>query len=65
MKVVLITGFESFNVELYKKAAVALARACPGISLRVFSDRDLGGWGLGRQAHLPHARCGGRQGPHR
>lgn len=42
MKVVLITGFESFNVELYKKAAVALARACPGISLRVFSDRDLG-----------------------
>ncbi len=42
MKVVLITGFESFNVDLYKKAAVALARACPGFSLRVFSDRDLG-----------------------
>lgn len=42
MKVVLVTGFESFNVDLYKKAAVALARACPGISLRVFSDRDLG-----------------------
>lgn len=42
---VLITGFESFNVELYKKAAVALARACPGFSLRVFSDRDLGAMG--------------------
>lgn len=42
MKVVLITGFESFNVDLYKKAAVQLAAACPGISLRVFSDRDLG-----------------------
>jgi len=45
--VVLITGFESFNVDLYKKAAVVLARACPGLSLRVFSDRDLGTWGLG------------------
>lgn len=42
MKVVLVTGFESFNVELYKQAAVALARAVPGLSLRVFSDRDLG-----------------------
>ncbi|EFN54112.1 hypothetical protein CHLNCDRAFT_25038 [Chlorella variabilis] len=42
MKVVLITGFESFNLDLYKQAAVALGRACPAISLRVFSDRDLG-----------------------
>ena len=41
VKIVLITGFESFNVDLYKRAAVALARACPGISLRVFSDRDI------------------------
>lgn len=50
VKAVLITGFESFNVDLYKKAAVALARACPGISLRVFSDRDLGapGGAVGR-----------------
>ena len=39
---VLITGFESFNVELYKKAAVQLARVLPGMSVRVFSDRDLG-----------------------
>ena len=38
----LITGFESFNVELYKKAAVQLARVLPGMSVRVFSDRDLG-----------------------
>ncbi len=42
LKIVLITGFESFNVDLYKKAAVQLARVCPGVSLRVFSDRDLG-----------------------
>ena len=42
VKVVLITGFESFNVELYKKAAVQLARVLPGMSVRVFSDRDLG-----------------------
>lgn len=42
------------------QAAVALARACPAISLRVFSDRDLGGLLLplccctqsGRQVHL-------------
>lgn len=42
LKIVLITGFESFNVDLYKKAAVQLARVCPAISLRVFSDRDIG-----------------------
>lgn len=51
LKIVLITGFESFNVDLYKKAAVQLARMCPAISLRVFSDRDIGGgdaWGLGK-----------------
>ena len=41
VKIVLISGFESFNVELYKRAAVELARSSPGISLRVFSDRDI------------------------
>lgn len=63
MKVVLITGFESFNVELYKKAAVQLAAACPGISLRVFSDRDLGGWrgccGVAAAAWLVQRGCCG------
>ena len=41
-KIVLVAGFESFNAELYRRAAVQLARLCPGISLRVFSDRDIG-----------------------
>jgi magnesium chelatase subunit H len=39
---VLVTGFESFNLALYRRAAVALARACSGARLQVFSDRDLG-----------------------
>ncbi len=37
----LITGFESFNVALYKQAARRLARSAPGIQLTVFSDRDI------------------------
>lgn len=42
VRVVLITGFESFNMDLYKRVAVTIARSCPNVSLRVFSDRDLG-----------------------
>lgn len=49
LKIVLITGFESFNVDLYKKAAVQLARVCPAISLRVFSDRDIGACSMGKR----------------
>lgn len=63
MKVVLITGFESFNLDLYKQAAVALGRACPAISLRVFSDRDLGerwlamsGWAQAARAETGDGR---------
>ncbi len=42
VKIVLITGFESFNVELYKRAAVSLSRGgSSGIALKVFSDRDI------------------------
>lgn len=41
VRVVLITGFESFNSELYKRAAVALSRSGYAISVRVFSDRDI------------------------
>ncbi|GAB4822001.1 hypothetical protein N2152v2_009047 [Parachlorella kessleri] len=54
LKIVLVTGFESFNVDLYKKAAVQLARVCPAISLRVFSDRDIGP----RQAEIEAALRG-------
>lgn len=42
VRIVLITGFESFNVELYKRAAVSLSRnRTSGIVLKVFSDRDI------------------------
>ena len=40
-RVVLISGFESFNVRLYKKAAKKVAKRCPGVELVVFSDRDI------------------------
>lgn len=35
------SGFESFNVKLYKDVARRLSAAVPGVSLEVFSDRDL------------------------
>jgi magnesium chelatase subunit H len=42
VKIVLITGFESFNVELYKRAAVSLSRGgSSGIAIKVYSDRDI------------------------
>mmetsp|Transcript_1572 Transcript_1572/g.5385 ORF Transcript_1572/g.5385 Transcript_1572/m.5385 type:complete len:1547 (-) Transcript_1572:1607-6247(-) len=40
-RIVLITGFESFNVRLYEDVASAIAQRCPGLELRVFSDRDI------------------------
>jgi len=40
-RIVLITGFESFNVGLYAQVAEELRRRAPGVDLRVFSDRDL------------------------
>ena len=40
-RIVLISGFESFNVGLYRKAARNLARRCPNVELVVFSDRDI------------------------
>ncbi|MEH2310383.1 MAG: magnesium chelatase subunit H [Nostoc sp.] len=39
-RIVLVAGFESFNVDLYRKAAF-LANRCPELDIRVFSDRDL------------------------
>ncbi len=35
MQVVLVSGFESFNVELYKQAAQQLKRQAPHIQLKV------------------------------
>ena len=40
-RIVLISGFESFNVKLYRRAARNLAKRCPGVELAVFSDRDV------------------------
>ena len=40
-KIVLISGFESFNVKLYRDAAKALKKRVPGLQLIVFSDRDI------------------------
>ncbi len=40
-RIVLIAGFESFNADLYRKAAdLAIARI-PELDIRVFSDRDI------------------------
>ena len=40
-RIVLITGFESFNSELYRKAAQLVQKRSPELDIRVFSDRSL------------------------
>ncbi|MEH2128933.1 magnesium chelatase subunit H [Nostoc sp.] len=40
-RIVLIAGFESFNADLYRKAAFLANSRCPELDIRVFSDRDL------------------------
>jgi len=40
-RIVLIAGFESFNAQLYRKAAELAIARCPDLDLRVFSDRAL------------------------
>ncbi|MCW6038270.1 magnesium chelatase subunit H [Spirulina subsalsa FACHB-351] len=40
-RIVLIAGFETFNAELYRKAAQLAMERCSGLDVRVFSDRDL------------------------
>jgi magnesium chelatase subunit H len=40
-RIVLIAGFESFNANLYRKAAQIAQERCPMLSIQVFSDRDL------------------------
>ncbi len=39
-RIVLIAGFESFNADLYRKAAFLANSRCPELDIRVFSDRD-------------------------
>jgi magnesium chelatase subunit H len=40
-RIVLIAGFESFNADLYRKAAQLAIARCPDLEIQVFSDRDL------------------------
>jgi magnesium chelatase subunit H len=40
-RIVLIAGFESFNADLYRKAAELATKRCPELDIRVFSDRAL------------------------
>ncbi|MBW4577577.1 MAG: magnesium chelatase subunit H [Aphanothece sp. CMT-3BRIN-NPC111] len=40
-RIVLIAGFESFNADLYRKAANLARGRCPDLDIRVFSDRAL------------------------
>ncbi|MEP6514701.1 magnesium chelatase subunit H [Microcoleus vaginatus] len=40
-RIVLIAGFESFNADLYRKAAELAVSGCQGLEVQVFSDRAL------------------------
>ncbi|MES1021878.1 magnesium chelatase subunit H [Gloeocapsa sp. BRSZ] len=40
-RIVLIAGFESFNADLYRKAALLAEERCPELAIEVFSDRDI------------------------
>ncbi|BAB76432.1 magnesium chelatase subunit H [Anabaena sp. FACHB-709] len=40
-RIVLIAGFESFNADLYRKAAFLANSRCADLDIRVFSDRDI------------------------
>jgi magnesium chelatase subunit H len=40
-RIVLVAGFESFNADLYRKAADVAIASCPELDIRVFSDRDI------------------------
>jgi magnesium chelatase subunit H len=40
-RIVLIAGFESFNADLYRKAAHLVQQRCPELDIRVFSDHAL------------------------
>ncbi|WP_315790171.1 magnesium chelatase subunit H [Fischerella sp. JS2] len=40
-RIVLVAGFESFNADLYRKAADMAIASCPELDIRIFSDRDI------------------------
>ena len=39
--IVLIAGFESFNIDLYRQASDLARSRCPELDIHVFSDRDI------------------------
>ena len=40
-RIVIITGFESFNSNLYREAAQLARSRCPDLEILAFSDRSL------------------------
>ncbi|ACB49962.1 magnesium chelatase, subunit H [Crocosphaera subtropica ATCC 51142] len=40
-RIVVITGFESFNLDLYRQAAQLAQSRCEGLDIQIFSDRSL------------------------
>jgi magnesium chelatase subunit H len=40
-RIVLIAGFESFNIALYRGAAELATACCPELEIFVLSDRDI------------------------
>ncbi|MDJ1182070.1 magnesium chelatase subunit H [Roseofilum casamattae] len=40
-RIVLIAGFETFNIQLYRSAAERAIARCPDLAIQVYSDRDL------------------------
>ncbi|MEL6319073.1 MAG: magnesium chelatase subunit H [Cyanobacteria bacterium J06626_14] len=54
-RIVLITGFESFNIDLYRQAAELATARCPGLDIQVFSDRDLAAHPAQVEHALTHA----------
>ena len=40
-RIVVITGFESFNLDLYRQAAQLAQSRCPDLDIQIYSDRSL------------------------
>jgi magnesium chelatase subunit H len=40
-RIVIIAGFESFNIDLYHQAATSAIAQCPELDIHIFSDRDI------------------------
>ncbi|RUT05211.1 magnesium-chelatase subunit H [Dulcicalothrix desertica PCC 7102] len=54
-RIVLIAGFESFNADLYRKAAEMAVLRCPELDVCVYSDRDISSKRVEVEAALKNA----------